>query len=271
MTRILRFSVLPLLCCAIAPSLRSQIPTAETEYENGMVARQKIDLDGALSHLQRAVDLDPSMIRAHFALGLTAQDLSGPQSSPRRDMGAIAIREYKKVLELNASHAEAAMNLAYLLYSFGDLAESERYYRKALDFRQDDAEAACGVAALDAKRGWSDVAETRNNLKLSSEKLLIDSPSCRNVRDRNLMRFEEGIALLTRAREAAPDNVELVGFLNMLYRGRAQIQCGNRSVYEADEDIARKWDRMEKEMLKKREPGHAFPRCPPAPPPMPDR
>jgi len=236
-----------------------------------MAAQEKGDYRSALQHAQKAVDLAPSMTKAHFALALTAWALSGPESNPSREMGSIVIREYKKVLELDPSHAEASMNLAYFSYSFGKRDEAERYYRKALALRPNDPEAACGVAALGVQRGWTDVAQSKNKLNLPLKKPLIDFPSCREVRERNLAGFEESLALLTRALEVSPENLDLMGFLSFLYTGRAEIQCGNRRAYQADKAAARKWDRMEKETLKKQEPGHVFSRCPPAPPPMPDR
>jgi tetratricopeptide (TPR) repeat protein len=261
---------LAVMSCRIAPVATA---TADAELAAGMAAQEKGDHPAALRHAQKAVALAPKMTKAHFALGKIADGMCIPNAQPGPDerLCGLAIHEYKSVLEVDPSYAEASTNLAYLSYSFGKRDEAERYYRKSLALRPDDPEAACGVAALGVQRAWTDVTHERNKLSLPLKKPLIDSPSCREVRERNLTGFEESLALLTRALEVRPENMALMGFLSFLYSGRAEIQCGNRRAYEADKAAAKKWDRMEKEQLKKAQTGHVLSKCPPAPPPMSER
>ena len=231
-----------------------------------MSANEKGDIDAALQHLQRAVAINPKMTKAHFAIGTIADLWCGMDG----DRCGLAIQEYKKTLELEPSNEEALRNLAYSIYRVEGPGkdEAESYYRKALGLGTNDPEVLCSVAAIDAQRSWVDVGLAKIALKLPTGKALIDSPSCHEVRDRNLVRVEEGIALLTRALQIRSNSTDLSGFMSWLYTDRAELQCHNRPAYKADRNAARKWDRMRKEIWKRKADNYGFVKCPPPPPPM---
>lgn len=49
-------------------TMNSQVVTANAELAVGVSLREKGDYPGAIDHLQRAVALDPSLVKAHFLL-----------------------------------------------------------------------------------------------------------------------------------------------------------------------------------------------------------
>jgi tetratricopeptide (TPR) repeat protein len=206
------------------------------------------------------------MTKAHFAIGTIADLWCGMDG----DQCGLAIQEYKKALDLEPSNEEALRNLAYSIYRVEgpDKSEAETYYRKALALDTNDPEVFCGVAAIDAQRSWQDVGLAKTELQLPGGKTLIDSPSCNQVRDRNLARVEEGIALLTRGLQIRSNSTDLLGFLSWLYSDRAELQCHNRPAYKADKNAARRWDRLRKEISKRKADNSPFLKCPPPPPPM---
>ncbi len=258
---------LALISFLAAPAAGPQAPTADDELAAGISAREKGDNEAALRHLRHAVVLGPQMATTHFALGVTADDLCFSTAGPRPSapLCELAIREYKNVLELDSSHEQALKNLAYLLYQFDRLDESESYYRKNLALHPDDPELLCAVASIDSQRIWRDVAAARAGLQ-SSESSLVESPSCREVRNRNQARVEEGLTLLTRAVRIREKNLDLLGFLSGFYFALAEIQCGNQKAYEADVSEAKKWGRRLADATA-RPPHDVFRKCPAPPPP----
>jgi tetratricopeptide (TPR) repeat protein len=257
------------MSCLITPAARSQVEAADAEFEAGISAKDKGDVNGAIQHLQRAVALDPKMIKAHFAIGAIAELWC--YGSEGEALCKLALKEYTKVLELDGSRNDVLKNIAYGSYVVDQIDQAESYYRKALTLDPNDPEALGGVAAIDQRRAYRDEVGAKIEHKVPLEKPLIDSPSCEEVRQRNLARIEEGIALLTRALRIHTDESSLMSFLSALYRHRAEIQCGNPRAYKADKSAARKWNHMVHETLKKRKPGDPFlRRIPPAPPPAPD-
>jgi tetratricopeptide (TPR) repeat protein len=70
----------------------------------------------------------------------------------------MAIQEYNRVIQLQASHSDALKNLAYLMYQFNRLDESGGLYRRALALHADDPELLSAVAATNIHRVWPDLA-----------------------------------------------------------------------------------------------------------------
>lgn len=250
----------------IVPVANPQVPASEAEYAAGISVREKGDYRAALQHLRRAVDLDPTMTNARFALATVAEDLCTPNGG---ELCELTIREYKAVLELDASREGVLRKLAYQLYSANRLDESESYYRSDLARHPDDPELLCAVAAVGFQRVWRDVARTKGELGLRPGEPLIQSPSCDAARERNWDRIEEGIALLTRALRVRNRNSGLMGYLSVFYVARAEIQCRNRRAFESDVNAARRWDRSRMKRWQTQSPNEYFRWCPPAPPPMP--
>src|SRR5258708_8988777 len=100
----------------------------------GTSAEKKGDYRVAFEHLQRAVALDPKMIKAHFALGMIAES----QCAVSEERCQLSVEEYNKVLELDPSREDATKNLAFVLYQVNRVDESESYYRKALALNAND-------------------------------------------------------------------------------------------------------------------------------------
>jgi tetratricopeptide (TPR) repeat protein len=267
MSRIFRFLNSALLFHLMTSAASPQVLTANAELAMGMSAEKNGDYGAALDHLQRAVALDPRMINAHFALG-TVADSSCAISEERCQL---ALEEYKKVLELDPSREDAMKNLAFVLYQVNRIDEAESYYRTALALNANDPDVLCGVAALNNRASYRLEVLARLENKLTTDEPLINWPFCREVRDGNLARVEVGIALLTRARVAQNQSTELMIYLAVLYRARAEIQCNNPKAYKADMNTSAKWYRMRTETLKRKADDFSLRECPAAPPPPPNR
>jgi tetratricopeptide (TPR) repeat protein len=264
MLRIPGFLNFALIACFMTLVARSQVVPADAEYAAGMSAKEKGDYSEALRHLQQAVALDPAMVKAHFAIGVVA-DID---CQNRSDQCQLAIDEYKKVLEFEPSREDALVDIAWVLYSLYRLDESESYYRSALALIPNDPEALCGVAALEAKTIWLEIIRAKVESRLTMEQPLIRSSSCHVIRDRNLIRIEEGITLLARGLDVRRTSEELMAYLSWLYRARAEIQCDDPLAYKADEKASLKWNRMRLEIAKRRADRFLIRKCPTAPPPM---
>jgi len=266
-------TLLKLTLCLIAAPASAQIPGADGELAVGLAAQEKGDYERAFQHLQRAVVLDPGMIKAHFALATVADHLCLPNAEPGPDTNVcgIAVQEYEKVPELDASRQDALKSLAYLLYQFNRVNESEVYYRRDYELNENDPEAMCALAALDFRRVWVDLSETRVALQLPPGTPLVSSPACNEVRGRIQPGVGEGIALLLRAVRAIDNDSDLKEYLSAFYMVRSQIQCGNSRASSADIKTAKAWSRRAKHTSQTNAQQHSFTKCPPAPPPAPDR
>lgn len=264
--RTLRFLGALSFSLASCRSAKVQVSNAERELTLATTAREKGDFPAALEHAQTAVVLAPGMTQAHFTVAEIADSMCLPNAQPGPDdrICGLADHEYRQTLERDGSHRQALKNLAYLLYEFNRLDESESYYRKALALQPDDPELMGGVAALDYFRIAPDIITVKAQQKIP----LIQSPACIEVRERNQARLEEGIALLTRAVQITSNHSELKSYLGVLYSLGAEVQCGDRAKYQADIKSSRAWYMPRKDSGSKSRQEY-FQKVPSPPPPPP--
>ena len=270
MLRVLGCLGLALFSCRIAPETRAP-ETADKELAAGVAAHEKGNFEAALSHAQRAVAVAPQRIEAHLLLARVADDMCVPNVQPQRDERSckLAVEEYKGVLELDASQVDALKNLAYLVYQFNRVDESEALYRQGVARYPEDPDFLCGLAAINYSRVFHDVMEAKARLNIKPDVPMIQLPACIAIQDKHHARADEGIELVMRALQANNDST-LIRYLSELFRIRAQIQCRNRPAYEADRNAAKMWDLSWKQTWEKHTPADTLQKCPPAPPPPPD-
>jgi tetratricopeptide (TPR) repeat protein len=265
--RLKPLGMLALLCLQTA-LLCGQVSDATAELKLGISAYEKASYEVAVQHLQHAVSLDPKSVTGHLYLA-KAYDGMCPPAGCDPDWSKLAIQEYETTLQLQPNSSDAAKGLASLLYLRARLDESERYYRRAAEIDSKDPEALYGIAVLDWIRSYRTRVNRTAELKLGQSKPLYRSPACAELRGENLTQVTEGIALMTRTLELAR-NADVMGYLAVLYRERAELQCGDRTAHDADFRIAREWETRRCEA---RNSGFPVlpPRWPPAPPPPPSK
>jgi tetratricopeptide (TPR) repeat protein len=264
-------AILPLLFCLVASSAEPQRINADAELAAAKAAREKGNSDEAFYHVDRALAVDPNLIEAHFVLAATADDGCHPNAQPGPDVRLceLAFREYAKVLELDQNHQNALISLADLSYEFDRLDDAESNYRKALIVNPNDPEALCGVAAMDLRRSWPDLASiTNGEINQQRRARFINLPKCIDARRRNQARIDEGIELITGALHVRNNDINLLGYLAAFYWLRGEIQCGNQRANSADRTTAKRLDRMRYERWKQRAQSDWLQKCPPAPNPL---
>jgi tetratricopeptide (TPR) repeat protein len=228
------------------PQLLAQDSNADSELSLGIAAFGKSKYSEAIDHLERAVTLSPKAVTGHFYLAESYDSAYSEEcdwnceANERRRMRAI--EEYNKVLELEPSNTEAMKGLAWRYYRAAKSDEADAFYRKALEVDPNDFEALYTLAVIQWQRSYQIRAEKRADLKLGRNKALINLPSCTEIRSTNLARIEDGISLMTRA-AGLVESDDVKAYLSLLYRERADIQCGDRSDYDQDVNTAMEWTR----------------------------
>ena len=117
--------------------------TAGAQYELGLSALKKGDLDGAITHVRRAVAIQPEYPEAHNTLGL----LLGKKGT---DALAV-INEFQTALRQRPDFAEAHYNLGLVLAQLGQVDPCIAEFREAVRYKSDYPEAwnGLGLALFD--------------------------------------------------------------------------------------------------------------------------
>ena len=120
--------------------------------------------------------------------------------------------------------------------------EASRFYRKVLEADPNDFEALYTLAVIQWQHSYEVRTQTRAALKLESNKVLINLPSCAEVRRVNLAHIENAMSLLKRV-DGIGESYDVKAYISLLYRERADIQCGDQISYDQDIGAAIEWTR----------------------------
>jgi len=228
------------------PQLLAQDSNANSELSLGIAAYEKAKYSEAIDHLERAITVSPKAVAGHFYLAESYDSAYSEECDWNCDANerrlVRAIEEYNKVLELEPSNTEAMKGLAWRYYRAVKSNEADGFYRRALEVDPNDFEALYTLAVIQWQRSYQIRAEKRSELKLGRDKALINLPSCAEIRSENLAKVEDGISLLTRAAGIVA-SYDVKAYLSLLYRERADIECGDRSAHDQDVNAALEWTR----------------------------
>jgi predicted O-linked N-acetylglucosamine transferase (SPINDLY family) len=142
----------------------------------GEACRRNLQNERAITHLRRAVELDPALVEAHNNLSIALLDHGDPPAAIAAAKAALArqpnfaeahanlanalkksgdneaaLAEYRRAIELNPAYADAYINMAAVLYQLERLNESIEACHMAMSLLPTSAQAHNNLgAALDA-------------------------------------------------------------------------------------------------------------------------
>jgi len=110
---------------------------------------QKGQVDDAIAHFQKALEINPTYIEAHNNLGLALIKKGHVDE---------AIAQYQETLGINPGYAEAHYNLGNAVLQKGQLDEAMAQYQEALEINPNFAEAHSNLGAVFFQKGQVDAA-----------------------------------------------------------------------------------------------------------------
>jgi len=96
------------------------------------------ELDAAIDHYRKALEIRPNLANAHFNFGVALAN---------RGQTIEAIDHYRQALKIKPDYAEAHVNLGVALTDRGQINEAISHYRQALEIKPDSASAHYNFAA----------------------------------------------------------------------------------------------------------------------------
>jgi len=237
--------VLSLFCCLAWP----QKPlSARDELNLGVQAYRQARFDEAIEHFKNVTLLEPGLIAGHLylATAFAQQYIPGAETEENVQMGEHAIQEYTRVLDLDSgpnssASASALRGIASLYFNMKKFDEAKQYHRRAIERDPDDPEEHYSLGVIDWTLAYRVRIARRAELHLETSSPLISEPACTEVRSANEGNVEEGIAELAKALKLRPDYDDAMAYMNLLYRERADIHCGDAAAYAADLKKADEW------------------------------
>jgi len=240
--RAYRLAFLLLVASSFGPAW-PQASDGNPDLVLGIQAYQNAKYEEAARYLERAVAVEPDNVQAHHFLAKTYAQEYIPGSSEVLNLqnGNAAIREYKKVLELEPTNVDATKSLAQVFFNMKELDQAIEVDRKAIEINPKDPEPYYSIAVVEWTQTYPPRMEQRAKLKLRVEQPLIFAAECWTVRQANWERVADGMEMLKKAIDLRRDYDDAMAYMNLMYRERADVQCDDPRAQALDLKAADEW------------------------------
>ena len=223
---------------------------ARDQLNKGVQAFKNGRFEQATENFKNAVALDPSLLTARLYLGTAYMQMYVPGAeTPENNRNAgLAVDEFKKVLTSNPSTDQklhAIKSIASLYYNMKDFTKATDFYKQAIATDPKDPETYYMIGVINWADTYKSAAEVKSKIGLRVDDVFAKSKSdqkaCQDLRAAQLPKIQEGIAALDSALKVRPEYEDAMAYENLLYRRRADLQCGNPAARAADINTANQW------------------------------
>jgi tetratricopeptide (TPR) repeat protein len=216
---------------------------ARDQLNKGVQSYKNAKYEEAIDHFQKSISYDPTLINArlYLATAFAQQYIPGADTPDNNKMGEQAIDQYKEVLTRDPKNINSVKGIAYLYLQMKRFEDAKQYYRKAIEVDPNDPEPYYSVAVIDWTQSYQPRMEERAKLGLKPEEWLKDKKVCEGLKQNGWAIIQDGIDNLNTALKLRPDYDDAMAYMNLLYRERADLQCGDPAAHAADLKTADDW------------------------------
>jgi tetratricopeptide (TPR) repeat protein len=233
-----------LVCLAAAGVAQDEAKaSASNEVDEGVQAFRQAHYEDAIAHFKQAVAFDPDLVMARMYLAATyLQEFQPGVDTPENVILATnALEQYSEILRSNPSDVESLKGLAYLELQLNNFEEAKQVYAKAIALNPADPELLYAAAVANWSNANDGITAEKAKLDAETEYSLIVSEGCSDVRTRFLAEIDSAITMLNKAISLRKDYVDAMSNMNLLYRLRAELECGSKKNFKADIKQSNEW------------------------------
>ena len=226
---------------------------ARDQLNQGVMAYKAAHFNAAIEHFQQAIQLDPTLVNAkiYLATAYQSQFVPGAPSPDNMRMANQALSEYQLVLDQDPNNPNAIAGIARLNYDMGNLDAAQQYYEKSLTISPNDPTSYYTLGAIAYQKTNKGIVAARQALGVTD----LNAPMvpavratakakkvCEDLKTQDGAIIQDGITQLKRALELRPNYADAMSYLNLLYRDRANLSCGDQQAWNSDIQVANNYD-----------------------------
>lgn len=209
------------------------------QITKGVQAFKNAQYDQAVSYFQNAVKLDPTSenARLYLATAYAYQVVPNLESPENLALAQKALNGFNEILAKDPKDINALKQIASIDRNIGRDEQAKEYEKKVIALDPNDAEAYYTVGYVDwalaykkareilAKDGLVD--DGNGNVKMTKA-------ACAQMQQANGPLVTEGIQYLQKAIDINPNYDDAMTELQLTYRRKADMECGNDAARKAD-------------------------------------
>ena len=199
---------------------------ARDELNKGVRSFKAANMEKAIEHFKNALQNDPTLTVAqlYLATAVASQFIPGAMSEKNIEVAHQAIAEFEKVLEVEPDNTNALRNIASIYFNILEMDKAKETRRRLIEIDAENPEHYYSIGVIN----WTLTFEQRKAIRMQLG--IINAPDrplprryARALAIENGELIEEAITALDKARELNPNDWQIVTYLNLIYREKADI------------------------------------------------
>jgi tetratricopeptide (TPR) repeat protein len=247
MNRIARLPVLAAATIALVASTSGcKRLEARDQLNKGVQAYKAAKYEEAINHFQKAVNLDPTypMTRLYLATAYANEVVPNLNSPENEKTAQMAINGFLQVLREHPDDITSMKQIAALYFDLNKFDQAKEWQKKVLQANPKDAEAAYTVGVIDWTLAYKNAVGGLKGVNMQDDgqgNVKMPKNLCKQLQEQNTDLVNEGMQYLQQAVADRPNYDDAMQYLNLMYRRKADLDCGNDAARKADLDQAQDW------------------------------
>jgi len=220
---------------------------ARDQLTKGVQAFKNARYEEAVNHFQQSIALDPSYedAKLYLATAYSYQVVPNLDTPENLAIAQKALDGFSAVLAKDPNDLTALKQMASIYRNIKKFDEAKEYEKKVIALAPNDAEAYYTLGVLDWIQSYKNATtilaadgltdDGNGNVKKSKG-------ACQKLQDANTTLVAEGLQYLLKAVEINPTYDDAMQYLNLTYRRKADLECGDDAARKADLDQSDQWN-----------------------------
>jgi tetratricopeptide (TPR) repeat protein len=213
----------------------------------GIASFKNAKYEEAVNHFQSAIALDPDSADAklYLATSYSYQVVPNLDTPENLAIAQKAIDGFQAVLAKDPNDLTALKQIASIDRNIKKLDEAKEWEKKVIALAPNDAEAHYTIGVIN----WT-TEHYKNTVKILADDGLTDDGNgnakkskgaCAKLQAANTALVNEGLEYLNKAIELKPNYDDAMAYLQLTYRSKANLECGDDAARKADLAKADEW------------------------------
>jgi tetratricopeptide (TPR) repeat protein len=216
---------------------------ARDQINKGVGAFKNAQYEEAIGHFQEAIRLDPKLPQAKLYLGTAYSYMVIPNATDDANLktanNAIAI--FKDYLAEHPGDKNSLQQLASIYRNIKQPAQSKAYELQVIQVDPKDAEAHYSIGSADFAEAYNNAVKILGQDGLKDDgtgNVKMSKGACASIKAANTAIVNDGISHLDEAVKLRTDYDDALGYLNLIYRRKADVDCGDPAAVKQDVAMA---------------------------------
>ncbi len=205
----------------------------------------------AIGHFQESIELDPNYTPAktYLATAYSYQVQPNNNTPKNLEVAQKALNGFNEVLAKDPNDLDALRQLASIHRNIMNFDQSRADELKIIQLDPKDSEANYSVGVIDFQKADKNAVELLKANKITDDlkgNAKIPPKVCQQLAGQSASLLDSSMQYLNRAVEINPNYDDAMSYLNLVWRRKADIECGNDAARKTD--IAKAEDYIQREM-----------------------